>query len=251
MGVLCQGSGRLSRQPMEGADGRCRAQAVTVVGACLCIHRSPPGDDIGPGSRLGGSPPLDTNIRQRLEYSRCAFQAGDRSRAFEGRNQCGCARGCARGSEAASPEMLRNYLGRIDKSARYPFGQLGIERRQLVRQILHETSILEIGGDHFGRECTENPINKIQSIACRLRRDVLQYGNSTCNVMVDRFFCELSLSARKVKVERSFRRTAFFKDLGQSSRSVALDAKKPFRRGDRASACVSLTCHAVNIPRFA
>ena len=96
-----------------------------------------PGENMGPGSLLGGSPPLDTNIRQRLEYSRRAFQAGDRSRAFEGGYQCGCGRGCARGSETAPPKMLRNNLGRINKSARYPFGQLSIERGQLIRQILH------------------------------------------------------------------------------------------------------------------
>jgi hypothetical protein len=63
-----------------------------------------PSENIGPGSPLGGSPPLDTNIRQRLEYSRRAFQAGDRSRAFEGGYQCGCGRGCARGSETAPPK---------------------------------------------------------------------------------------------------------------------------------------------------
>ena len=96
-----------------------------------------PSENIGPGSPRGGNPPLDTNIRQRLEYSRRAFQAGDRSRAFEGGYQCGCGRGCARGSETAPPKMLRNNLGRINKSARYPFGQLGVERGQLIRQILH------------------------------------------------------------------------------------------------------------------
>jgi len=96
-----------------------------------------PGENMGPGSPLGGSPPLDTNIRQRLEYSRRAFQAGDRSRAFEGGYQCGCGRGCARGSETAPPKMPRDNLGRINKSARYPFGQLSVERGQLIRQILH------------------------------------------------------------------------------------------------------------------
>jgi hypothetical protein len=210
-----------------------------------------PSENIGPGSPLGGSPPLDTNIRQRLEYSRRAFQAGDRSRAFEGGYQCGCGRGCARGSETAPPKMLRNNLGRINKSARYPFGQLSVERGQLIRQILHETSILEIRGDHFGRECAENLLNKIQSITRRIRRDIPQYSNSTRNVMIDCFFCELCLAAWKVKVERSFRRAAFFKDLGQSGRSVALDAKQSFGRGNRAGAGVSLPWHAVNITRFA
>lgn len=218
---------------------------------CVRIDFPRPGENIGPGSPLGGSPPLSTNIRQRLEYSRRAFQAGDRSRAFEGGYQCGCGRGCARRSETAPPKMLRNNLGRINKSARYPFRQLSVERGQLIRQILHQTSILEIGGDHFGRECAENLMNKIQSITCRIRRNIPQYRNSTRNVVFDCFFCELCLAAWKVKVERSLRRTAFFKDLGQSGRSVALDAKQSFGRGNRASAGVSLTWHAVNISRFA
>ena len=51
--------------------------------------------------------------------------------------------------------MLRNYLGRINKSARYPFGQISVECRELIRQILHETSILEIRGDHVRRERAE------------------------------------------------------------------------------------------------
>jgi hypothetical protein len=210
-----------------------------------------PSENIGPGSPLGGSPPLDTNIRQRLEYCRRAFQAGDRSRAFEGGYQCGCGGGCARGSETAPPKMLRNNLGRINKSARYPFGQLSVERGQLIRQILHETSILEIRGDHFGRECAEDLMNKPQSITRRIRRDIPQYGDSARNVMIDCFFCELCLAAWKVKVERSFRRTAFLNDLGQSSRSVALDAKQSFGRGNRASAGVSLTWHASNLTPFA
>jgi hypothetical protein len=33
--------------------------------------------------------------------------------------------------------MLSNNLGRINKSARYAFGQLSVERGQLIRQILH------------------------------------------------------------------------------------------------------------------
>jgi len=210
-----------------------------------------PSENIGPGSPLGGSPPLDNNIRQRLEYSRRAFQAGDRSCAFEGGYQCGCGRGCARGSETAPPKMPRDNLGRINKSARYPFGQLNIERGQLIRQILHQTSILEIRGDHFGRECVENLMNKFQSIASRIRRDIAQYSNSTRNVLIDCFFGELCLPAWKVKVERSFRRTAFFKDLGQSGRCVALDAKQSCGSGNRASAGVSLTWHAVNLTGFA
>jgi hypothetical protein len=147
--------------------------------------------------------------------------------------------------------MLRNNLGRINKSARYPFGQFSVERGQLIRQILHQTSILEIRGDHFGRERAENLLNKIQSITRRIRRDTPQYSNPPRNVMIDCFFCELCLAAWKVKVERSFRRTAFFKDLDQSSRSVALDAEQSFGRGNRASAGVSLTWHAMNVPRFA
>ena len=215
------------------------------------IESPRPGENIGPGSSLGGSPPLDTDIRQRLEYSRRAFQACDRPRAFEGGYQCGCGRGCARGSETAPPKMLRNNLGRINKSTGYPFGQLSVQRGQLIRQILHETSILEIGGDHFGRECAENLMNKIQSITRRIRRDIPQYSNSTRNVMIDCFFCELCLAPWKMKVERSFRRAAFFKDLGQSSCSVALDAKQPFGRVNRASAGVSLTWHALNLTRLA
>ena len=43
--------------------------------------------------------------------------------------------------------MLRDNLGRLDKSARDPLGQLSVERGQLIRQILHEASILEIGVD--------------------------------------------------------------------------------------------------------
>jgi len=210
-----------------------------------------PGENRGPESPLGGSPPLDTDFRQRLEYGRRAFQAGDRSRAFEGGYQGCCGRGCARGSEIAAPEMLRNNLGRINKSARYPLGQLSVERRQLIRQILHQTSVLEIGFDHFGRECAENLMNKIQSIARRIRRDVPQYGNSFRNVLIDGFFCELCLAAWKVKVERSLRRAAFFKDLDQSGRRIALDAKQAFGRGNRESAGVSLTWHAVKITRFA
>jgi hypothetical protein len=202
-------------------------------------------------SPLGGGPPLNTDIRQRFEYSRRAFQAGDRSRAFERGYQCGGGRGCARGSETAPPKMLRNNLGRIGKSARYPFGQLGVERGQLIRQILHETSILEIRGDHFGRECTENLMNKTQCIARRIRRDIPQDSNSTRDVMIDGFFRELCLAAWKVKVERSFGRAAFLEDLGQSRRSVALDAKQSFGRGNRASAGVSLTWHAPNLTPFA
>src|SRR5437762_754647 len=77
----------------------------------LQLPSAPPRADLETGSPLGGRPPLDTNIRQRVEYSRCAFQAGDRTCAFEGSYQCGCGRRCARGSETAPPKMLRNYLG--------------------------------------------------------------------------------------------------------------------------------------------
>ena len=139
----------------------------------------------------------------------------------------------------------------INKSARDPFGQLSVERGQLIRQILHETSILKIRGDHFGRERAENLPNKIQSIARRIRRDIAQDSHSARDVMIDRFFCELCLAAWKVKVERSLGRTAFFDDLGQSGRRVALDPKQSFGRGNRASAGVSLTWHAANIIRFA
>lgn len=155
------------------------------------------------------------------------------------------------GSETALSKVLRNNFGRLNKSARYPLGELGVERGQLIRQILHQTSILEIRGDHFSRECPENLMNKIQGVTRRTRRDVSQYSDSIRNVTIDCFFCELCLAARKVEVERSFRRTAFFKDLGQSRRSVALDAKQSLGRGNRASAGVSLTWHAENIARFA
>jgi hypothetical protein len=87
--------------------------------------------------------------------------------------------------------MLCDDLGRINKSARYPLGQFSVERGQLIRQILHQTSVLEIGGDHFSRECPENLMSKIQSITCRIRRDTPQYGNPARNVMIDCFFCEL------------------------------------------------------------
>src|SRR4029077_5373968 len=97
--------------------------------------------------------------------------------------------------------------------------------------------------DHFGRECPENLLNKIQSIAHGIRRAIPQYRNSTRNVMIDCLFSKLCLAAWKVKVERSFGRTAFFNDLGQSSRRVALDAKQSFGRGNRASTRVSLTWH--------
>src|SRR2546423_10467593 len=77
----------------------------------LQLPSAPPRANLETGSPLGGRPPLDTNIRQRVEYSRGAFQAGDRACAFEGSYQCGCGRRCARGSETAPPKMLRNYLG--------------------------------------------------------------------------------------------------------------------------------------------
>jgi hypothetical protein len=94
-------------------------------------------------------------------------------------------------------------------------------------------------------------MDEIQGITRRIRRDIPQYSHPTRNVMIDCFFCELCLAAWKVKIERSFRRTALFKDLDQSGRSVALDAKQSFGRGNRASARVSLTWHAVNVTRFA
>jgi len=94
-------------------------------------------------------------------------------------------------------------------------------------------------------------MDKFQSITRCIRRDIPQYSNSNRNVMIDCFFCELCLAAWKVKVERSFRRAAFFKDLDQSGRSVALDAKQSFGRGNCASAGVSITWHAMNITRFA
>ena len=147
--------------------------------------------------------------------------------------------------------MLRDDPGRIDKSARDPFGQLGVERGQLIRQILHQTSILEIRGDHFGRERAENLMNKTQGITRRIRRNIPQYSNSTRNVMIDCFFCELCLTARKMKIERSFRRAAFFNDLVQSRRSVALDAKQSLGSGNRTIAGISLTGHPVGISRLA
>ncbi|TDQ77481.1 hypothetical protein C7412_13416 [Paraburkholderia silvatlantica] len=76
-------------------------------------------------------------------------------------------------SETTPPKMRRNNLGRLNKSARYPFGQLSVERGQFIRQILHQASILEIRGDHFSRKCAENLMNKIQSIPRRIRRDAL------------------------------------------------------------------------------
>jgi len=94
-------------------------------------------------------------------------------------------------------------------------------------------------------------MSKIQSITRRIRRDIPQYGNSARNVLIDCLFCELCLAAWKVKVERSFGRAAFFKDLGQSGRSVALDPKKSFGRGNRASSGIGFTWHTVNITRFA
>lgn len=109
------------------------------------------------------------DIRQRLEYSRRAFHTGNRSCAFDGGDQCGCARGGALGSETAPLEMLCNNLGQINKCARYPLGQLGVQRGHLIRQILHETSILEVVGSHFGRDCPKNLIEKIRSVACRIR----------------------------------------------------------------------------------
>jgi hypothetical protein len=201
--------------------------------------------------RSGFNATQRTNIRQRFEYSRRAFQASDGSRAFEGGYQCGCDRGRARGSETASPEMLRNNLGRLNKSACYPLGQLSIERGQLIRQILHEASILEISVDHFGCEGAEKLMHKIQRIARRIRRDSPQYIDSARNVLIDGFFCELCLAAWKVKVERSFRRAAFFKDLDQAGRGVALDAEQSLGRGNCASTGVSFTWHALNLTRFA
>lgn len=58
--------------------------------------------------------------------------------------------------------MLRNNFGRIGKPARHAFSQIRVGRGQLVRQILHETPILKIGGGHLGRKCAENLMNKIQ-----------------------------------------------------------------------------------------
>ena len=212
---------------------------------------STPSGNMGAGFPLGGSPPPDTDIRQRLEYGRRTFQAGDRSRAFDGGYQCGCGRGSTRRTETAPPEVPRDNLSRINKSARYPFGQLSVERGQLIRQILHQTSILEIRGNHFGRECAENLMNKIQSITCRIRRDIAQHGKPVRNVLVDCFFRELCLATWKVKVERSFGGAAFFKDLDQSSRCIALNAKQPLGSCNRARAGVSLTWHAVNLTQRA
>lgn len=120
---------------------------------------------------LGGrsQAPLAEDIRQRLKYSRRTFDTGNRSCAFDGGDQCGCAGGCARGSETAPPEMLCNNSGQLDKSACDPFGQLSVQHGHLTHQILHETSILEVGGNHFGRDCRKNLIKKIRSIACRTR----------------------------------------------------------------------------------
>lgn len=147
--------------------------------------------------------------------------------------------------------MLRNDLGRIDESTRYPFGQISVESGQFIRQILHETSILEIGRDHFGREYAEELTNKIQGIARRICGDIPQNRNSARDVLIDRFFCELCFAAWEVKVERSFGRTAFFDDLGQSSSSVALDAKQSLGGGNRVSAGVGLAWHATKITRLA
>ncbi|AJY26568.1 hypothetical protein CH72_6595 [Burkholderia ambifaria AMMD] len=124
------------------------------------------------GLPFGISAPLDTHQRQRLEYSGRAFQAGNRPRAFERGYQCSGGGGSARGSETARSKVLRNNFGGLNKSARYPLGELGVERGQLIRQILHQTSILEIRGDHFSRECPENLMNKIQGVTRRTRRDV-------------------------------------------------------------------------------
>ena len=77
----------------------------------LQLPSAPPRADLETGSPLGGRPPLDTNIRKRLEYRRRAFQAGNRSCAFDGCHQCRSGRRCARGSETGPPKMLRNNLG--------------------------------------------------------------------------------------------------------------------------------------------
>lgn len=141
-GAACSAAG--VRKPPRKLTSTLPRDSVTTAGQLqrqaspgLQLPCAPPRADLETGSPLGGRPPLDTNIRQCLEYSRCAFQAGDRTCAFEGSYQCGCGRRCARGSETAPPKMLRNYLGRINKSARYPFGQISVECRKLIRQILH------------------------------------------------------------------------------------------------------------------
>jgi len=140
------GAGRCAQSPIDmiAADGSAVVPCESVRIGCHGTGES--------RSRLGGCPPLGTDIRQRLEYRRRVFQACDRSRAFEGGYQDGSVRGCARGSETAPSEMRRNNLGRNNKSARYPLGQLGVERGQLIREILHQTPVLEIRGDHFGRD---------------------------------------------------------------------------------------------------
>lgn len=69
--------------------------------------------------------------------------------------------------------------------------------------------------------------------------------SSVSEIKIDRFLGQLGLAARKVKVKRSFRRSAFFNDLVQSGRSVALNAKQSFSGGNRASAGVSFTGHVV------
>src|SRR5450756_2131554 len=75
----------------------------------LQLPSAPPRADLETGSPLRGRPPLDADIRQRFEYSRCAFQAGDCTCTFEGSYQCGCGRRCARGSETAPPKMPVSY----------------------------------------------------------------------------------------------------------------------------------------------
>ena len=122
--------------------------------------------------------------------------------------------------------MLSNNRGGFDKSARDPFGQLGVERGQLIRQILHETSVLEIRGDHFGGEGAANLMNEFHGIARRVRRDRPQHIHATRHVVIDGFFRELRLAAWKVKVERALGSAAFVEDLCQSGRRIALNPNR-------------------------
>jgi hypothetical protein len=68
--------------------------------------------------------------------------------------------------------MFRKNLGRIDESMRYPFGELSVKRRQLICEVLHETSVLEVGGHHFSGECLKELTHKTRWIACVIRRDI-------------------------------------------------------------------------------
>ena len=61
--------------------------------------------------------------------------------------------------------MLRNDFCGIGETAGDPFRQLSVERGQLIGQVLHQTPVLEIGGDHLCREGVEDLTNEFEGIA--------------------------------------------------------------------------------------